>query len=195
MSAILSIIPTDANAWDKAKVIDLLPLLLDEACNKWCVVRPRLKIMPMRNRGYYYNNCISVSSNCKPPVRVPGFSWRYPGYKVDTTFIGVLFHELGHHLYYSKSKLWRGWQRLKVNPISSYAGRRKSEQVAEAMKLFATNPDFLKCAWDEQYQFITEKVGLEPLHNLRFDEVLSLAHPSFVKAAENFINKYKVLGS
>ena len=83
---------------------------------------------------------------CRTSVRVPGYSWSFSGYKADLTPIGVLTHEMGHvaHNFIGKQYSAPVTKLRKLEPqVSSYEPNC-SETIAEATKLFISNPNLLK---------------------------------------------------
>lgn len=143
--------------------------------------------MPVASYGLYARGKITVNVNrCPLPVKTPGFSWRFPGWKADTTPFGVITHELGHHVdALTGHKRLVGWS--KEPPVSSYA-RGHHEGFAEAVKLFITNPDLLRVGRPIRYATLIER-GLVPIIDAPWWDVLSArgAHERFKQAAENWI--------
>lgn len=115
--------------------------------------------------------------------------WSWMGYKVNRTPQGVVAHEFGHYvddiLGWPSHKLSK---EFRLKKVSGYEPN-KEESFAESMKLFITNPDFLKRAFPLRYDFLTKKLGLKPLDIGSYDQVLELynAPERFIKAATNVI--------
>lgn len=143
--------------------------------------------------------CIGVK-RCLPPVKTPGFSWSYPGYKADLTPIGVLCHEFGRYLYDVLSLESARWNRIvdEEHEVSGYEsafigrGDRYNEGMAEAIKLFCTNPDLLRIGRPLRHKYIIERLQhpcIKP-----WTEVLGNAHPQILHAAENWIQHGSNIG-
>lgn len=91
-----------------------------------------------------------------------GRQWSWPGYVVDRTPVGVLAHELGHHVDHlfsdrTKKTFQEGlysylvWEKSnREEPITSYLGTDKEtttyykEWFAEIFRVYVTNPDLCK---------------------------------------------------
>ena len=62
-----------------------------------------------------------------------------------------------------------------------------NEQIAEAVKLFLTNPNLLKIGRLKRYNFLINKMNLIPLHDVDWQIILQYAHPKYVSATQNWI--------
>jgi hypothetical protein len=145
----------------------------------------------------YENNEYLVGVNikkCRVATRVPGWSWTYPGYKVDLTPMGVLCHEFGHHVdcalggngkYISRFKAWREV----VDNEEEISGYEPNylESFAETFRLFMTNPDLLRAGRPDRWEYFTETLSFKPIHTTPWKKVLKHAHPRIISAAERWI--------
>jgi len=131
---------------------------------------------------------IVISKSCVPAVKNPGFSWSFPGYKADMTPVGVAAHECGHHVQHCFRPDMRSlvYSTQFESCLSSYEPTA-SEMLAEAVKLFITNPDLLKTGRPCRYKFLTEDIGLTPIITQTWKDVLTYAHPKIIAAAEKWI--------
>jgi len=129
---------------------------------------------------YYHDKIIHVNfSKCRLPVKTPGYSWTYPGYKADLTPMGVLAHEMGHHI----DNLNNLYKLMPKTPkVSGYEPNDK-EIVAETLRLFILNPDLLRIISFNRYKFLNER--FVPVITQTWEEVLVNAHIKF----KNTINK------
>jgi hypothetical protein len=122
------------------------------------------------------------------PARIPGYAWSFTGYKADLTVPGVIAHEAGHHAH-----LTLGWSRLKgllnvsSEPAVSAYEPNLGEVIAEALKVFILNPELLRAGRPLRWHFITEVMGLKPLHATPWLEVLRYAHSKHHAAARKWI--------
>lgn len=146
----------------------------------------------LEHRGLYEADHERVSvnlSNCLVPVSNPGYSWSFPGYKADNTPIGVVAHETGHHVHHLLG--WHGvpahWYR---KPVSGYEPNW-AESVAETIRLLITNPNLVRESVPDRFEVVTEKWGLEPVHDLPWRDVLEArgAHPRIVLAADRWVQR------
>ena len=144
--------------------------------------------------GHYVHNTTKIVANikrAKSPIKTPGFSWSYTGYKADLTAAGVWAHEFGHYVdfYLLKhiSKKMKGAVKGE-SKVSSYEPNA-AECFAESMKLFVLNPDLLKQGRPKRYKFLTETCGLRPVITDKWEIVLGNAHEKLISAAGNWINK------
>lgn len=140
--------------------------------------------------GFYRDAKIHVNvKKSLVPVKTPGFSWTYPGYKADLTAYGIVAHETGHYIAdYQQMGFSRKMGTCLIGsepPVSSYAPN-EDEDFAEAIKLFITNPDLLQCGRPERYHYLVDALGLVPIVERPWREVLSKAHPRLIAAAENW---------
>lgn len=140
-----------------------------------------------RNRfqltGLYHNNTIWVDlSKTRTPVATPVRSWSFTGWKSDMTPAGVLAHEFGHHVWYAllPYRKIRSALREIVQVEHAVSGYEPcvEESFAEAFRVFMLNPDLLRCGWPGRYEFMLT-VGLKPLHEIPWREILVNAHPRF----------------
>lgn len=165
--------------------------LVNEFCLSNSLPEPKISFSPVEfSRGYFdkaKKEIVLDISKSKSPVKTPGFSWSFTGYKADLTPAGILCHELGHYVDHS-----RGWA---SRNMPKFIGREKAvsgyepnclEIFAESFRLFMTNPRLLKIARPRRYEFITN-LGVKPIIEADWREVLCNAHPDFISAAENFI--------
>ena len=133
---------------------------------------------------------------CSTPTKKPGYRWSFPGYKADLTPIGVLTHEIGHYIHYKidysnlSKNLNNLWLRQTENEksITSYDKNNcVSEQIAESLKVFITNPNLLKVGRPIRYNFLVNEFNLIPLHDEPWQEILKYADEKYIKAANNWI--------
>lgn len=139
-------------------------------------------------RGFYRNGRVHTNlAACAPPTRTPGFAWSFPGYKADLTPVGVVCHEVGHHvddLFGHPSLV--SW--ATEPPVSGYEPDR-GERLAEAVRLLGTNPDLLRCGRPRRWTTLVDVLGLVPAHDLPWEEVLRSrgAHEKHLRAAGNWV--------
>ena len=150
----------------------------------------------MRGYGLYDFKTTRLIVNVKKsrtPVKTPGFSWSYTGYKADLTIPGILCHEIGHHTHNMRER------DLGVQPIKellkSIRANEKAvssyepnvyETFAEMTKLFVLNPNLLKLGRPLRWSFLTQDVQLKPLHDEPWKNVLVNAHEKLIAAAEKW---------
>jgi len=167
-------------------------LLTEFILNNNDIETPKICIKKINAAGYYIikSKIIEINNITTSPVKTPGYKWSFPGYKADMTFMGILCHEFGHHIYYTKkikSKEYKLYLEKEIN-VSSYEPNI-DEKFAEAFKLFLTNPDLLKKGRPKRYNFITKELGINHFHNISWNNILHFAHPKIHVAAKNWINK------
>jgi hypothetical protein len=165
-----------------------------EFCNINNITPPKIKDSKDNScYGYYIFGKDSIYINlklCRVPVKKPGFSWSYTGYKADLTPAGVCAHEFGHYLdsfmkYPSKSFTGNG-----EPSVSSYEPN-KSESFAEMIKLFILNPDLLRVGRPKRWEFLTKRLGLKPVNIKPWREILGNADPKLIAAAQSWILRNK----
>lgn len=188
------------NLWEEAK----------DLCNQFLILNHiEMTTMEIDNNykynGYYNYETIEAFVNLKRskvPVKNPGYCWSFPGYKSDLTCVGILTHEIGHHIHYmkmvndpnikKKEKVWKDIMK-REKPITQYdKGNTIEESIAEALKVFITNPDLLKEGRPLRYNFLTQEFNLKPLHNQPWKEVLKYADTKFISAAQSWIKSKNI---
>jgi hypothetical protein len=144
--------------------------------------------------GYYSPHRLVIQvyvELCNPPSRSP-YAWTWPGYTADLTVLGVLAHELGHHWHWTRPEsqtmhpftlcMTSTWKPLAVmyskevkpyeKPVTSYGATNSSEGIAEAFKVFVTNPTLLLALHPFHYAFFMRR-GLQPAVTSHWSEILS----------------------
>lgn len=131
--------------------------------------------------GYYRENEIWVNvEDSSWPVKVQGRAWSYPGNKTDRTASGILFHELGHHMVANTKMNPEQWRaivdKFKSEAVSGYEPNYE-ESFAETARVFSSNPDLLRLACPNRYQYFTQY--FTPWHQTPWRDVLEFA-PDFI---------------
>ncbi len=112
-----------------------------------------------------------------------------PGSFEDHSALGVLCHEVGHHVDYALNP--RAYSRSKVSGFSvaiddedevSRGEFNVHESFAEAIRLFITNPDLLRLGRPIRWEQLVVNLRLRPLHQERWTTVLQKA-PKYVHRA------------
>lgn len=140
---------------------------------------------------FYPSNTIHINMKlCKPPVRTPGYAWTFPGYVQDLTPYGILAHELGHYISDILGKDFRknffNIKRIEPN-VTSADERGLDEKMAEAARLFITNPDLLRRGRPVRYEIFENHY--KPIVRKRWAAVIANAHPKILSAAERWIER------
>jgi len=134
-------------------------------------------------------------AKCAQPVLKPGARrWSYPCWKTDRTPMGVVAHEVGHHV----SAAFRTSRKIPlICGMWRIAARGKrvtgyepclEEAIAETLRLFILNPALLEAAIPSRYTFLTDVLGLKPSEPRDWQEVLG-NHAGYVQAGERWITK------
>lgn len=132
-----------------------------------------------------------------PECALPGYAgraWSWPGYVIDRTPYGVLAHELGHHVDWTKS-IHRGayfgdfsYEMRKASGeerLTNYCPN-DAEWFAEMFRLFVTNPDLLFKLRPRTFNLFRDN-KLEPIRMLCWRRVLEFAPPRTIAQAEKKI--------
>jgi hypothetical protein len=154
---------------------------------------------PWHDNGWYWQGTLFVNlKKSRVPVKVPGFAWSYTGFKADLTAPGILAHETGHHIHFQiDQKIDHKHRRVMLDCLKGLAKVEASvsgyepnpfEVMAVMTRLFILNPTLLKEGRPKRFEFLSG-LGLKPLHNAPWRDVLRHAHPRLIKAAENWILK------
>lgn len=130
---------------------------------------------------------VDVATTALPVQRPYHMRWSYPGYKTDRTAIGVVAHEVGHHVDYVRSaagdfdrSAWRAAISAVRRRVSSYEPN-DAEAFAESMRLFILNPTLLACGLPARYRFIERELRLTPIEERAWDRVLPAAFHDAVR--------------
>lgn len=155
---------------------------------------------PWHDKGWYWFGTLFVNlKRSRVPVKVPGFAWSFTGSKADLTAPGVLAHETGHHAHYQLDK--RGGTgaahllmcdlsdvKKEEPPVSGYEPNLY-EVMAEMVRLFILNPSLLKEGRPLRWALLRDNLGLRPLHDAPWREVLRNAHPKLIASLENWVRR------
>lgn len=153
---------------------------------------PKHTLNKWQGYGLYVNGNIHVNlKRAKTPVKTPGFSWTYTGYKADLTCAGILAHETGHYVHDVLGKAADAFLQIVGDEpsVSSYEPT-VGESIAEAFKLFILNPSLLREGRPRRAKFFDE-TNLSPVVDVHWREVLRHAHPKLINAAEKWITHPK----
>lgn len=112
-----------------------------------------------------------------------------PGSFEDHTALGVLCHEVGHHVDYALNP--KAYSRSKVSGFAELIDCEEEvsgeefnvhESFAEAIRLFITNPVLLREGRPARWELLTHQLGLRPLHNVSWRAVLAKC-PRYLRTA------------
>jgi hypothetical protein len=185
----------DPNSYSKQAAYELAKAHAEAFLDLNGIERPRSFELASLGKlhGMYKNGSVFVDlKRSRVPTKTPGFQWSYTGYKSDLTAPGILAHEIGHHVHFRLGvepiiRAMRGITKIEAN-VTSYEPNA-SEAFAEAAKLLVLNPDLLRRGRPKRWGYMTNALGLKPLHDARWQDVLKNAHPRFFAAAEAWIAK------
>ena len=136
-----------------------------------------------RKEGKVYLN----AANTRNPVMKPGgMQWSYPGYKVDKTPLGVLAHEIGHHIDHTKQFDTDSFP-YKDEKVTGYEPT-VHEAIAESLRLFMLNPDLLHTIAPKRYQYFIDN-GLKPTVRGSWKDVLHGAPQAYFDQIEKTTGK------
>jgi hypothetical protein len=139
----------------------------------------------LRSTGLYTHNLVQVNVNDtawlvnNPTVRRQS----HPGWKTDRTAMGVVLHELGHHVWFLQRydretritdprPAWRGIHKTHQHERVSGYEPHHTESFAETFRLWALNPTLLKLACPERYRVLERTFGLLHPNPLPWRKVL-----------------------
>jgi hypothetical protein len=144
--------------------------------------------------GVYLHRCSRVVVNpyaCAKPAHGTPRKWSFPGYTPDRTPVGVVAHEVGHHVdevfsHPSAGMKWR--EAAKGAKVSSYEPDL-AEAFAESVRLFITNPAMLHAIAPARFTYLANVLGLVPRPGATADPLAQLrawgASPAILRAASN----------
>ena len=138
-----------------------------------------------RTSGMQWGRTVWVNIDATARPGRGGYTWSFPGYKVDRTAYGVTAHEFGH--YVAKVKRLRFGPSFFAAPAVSGYEPNASETIAETFKLFITNSDLLKHGSPVRYAALRD-AGLKPVIAIPWREMLEdfSADPRIIAAAERW---------
>ncbi len=117
-----------------------------------------------------------------------------PGSFEDHSALGVLCHEVGHHVDYALNP--RAYSRSKVSGFSDLIDCEAEvsdeefnihESFAEAIRLFVTNPSLLRQGRPARWSLLTDQLGLRPLHKEPWQAVLAKSPRYVHRAVERWL--------
>jgi len=102
--------------------------------------------------AYYRPVTIRICSAKCAGIGGAGRAWSYPGYVVDRTPYGVIQHELGHHVDWTRGTTRGAYWSDYGESVKAASGEAAitsycpdpAEWFAEVFRLFVTNPDLLR---------------------------------------------------
>lgn len=114
--------------------------------------------------AYYREDVISICVPRCAAIGVAGQAWSYPGYVIDRTPYGVVQHELGHHVDFSRSDVKGAYGGDFSAKMRQLSGEDKLtnycpnnwEWFAEMFRLFVTNSDLLRAVRPRLYAQLRE---------------------------------------
>ena len=170
--------------------------IVTEFCSFHDLSEPQLHDdLAVNHKWGKYGWCSRKSLFCslgRSPVKKPGYSWTFTGYKADLTSYGIMSHELGHWWAYSlgrdlMTELEDTMKSLREPAISGYdRSVPGAESIAEATRLMILNPDLLEKGRPDRYKLL-QSYGMEPLHSATWQGILVNAHPKIISAAKNWM--------
>lgn len=121
------------------------------------------------------------------------YQWTWPGYFADMTCLGVMLHELGHHVHFTHElsqqqhpwtlQIKSSWKPIALlysrdvkpfeKPVTSYGATNASEGIAEAMKVYVSNPTLLLALFPFHYKFFFKTLNLKPVVTQHWSEILA----------------------
>lgn len=146
------------------------------------------------DKGRYYHRSKVVKLNlarCGVPVTSIGCGWSIPCSKSDTTPMGVICHEMGHHVHH-----FLGYEHV-LSLMNWYDDRfavsgyhpNKTEALAEAMRIFILNPDMLRRKQWPWFDFFTKTLGLKPMCMDSLESVLIDAPARVITSVVRWVSK------
>jgi hypothetical protein len=134
-----------------------------------------------------------VPSLCAKPAPGVALAWSFPTYKTDRTPVGVVAHEIGHHVDFMLGVMEHGgradWRAMSRDRVSSYEPCPE-EAFAETMRLFILNPHLLEAVAPTRYAYLRHVLGLVPTERRDAVSVLRSwnARSSYIEATAKKFN-------
>lgn len=109
--------------------------------------------------AYYRRDTITICPDRCAVIGTAGRAWSYPGYVIDRTPHGVVQHELGHHVDFTRSSERGAYggdfsvrlRQVTQEPKLTGYCPNDWEWFAEIFRLFVTNSDLLKAVRPRTY--------------------------------------------
>jgi len=186
----------------KLSLFELGAKLSQDFCRNNNIPVPEYKIQSLDSTGLYLsqtrnrNAQILVNLDATAnPVENPGhMRWSHPAWKTDRTPFGVVLHETGHHLelIMRQKGFWKAYDwttiSLRGKKVSGYEPN-DSEAFAETMRLFIGNPDLLRLAIPNRYNYMCQVLKLQPIVSM--DYKTAIGNSNYFPAAEMWVAKTK----
>ncbi len=126
--------------------------------------------------AYYdkYKQIIHINLNkCKNPEIEFSQNYNFPGWRFDSTPLGVLGKQCGYHLdnIFEESSQKRNW----TNIIESSIFKKDDSYLndfTECVRLLITNPSLLMLGRPQKWTYFTKYLNLKPVFNSNWEEIL-----------------------
>lgn len=141
--------------------------------------------------GYYRPHyAVVVRARCTLPGR--GYSW--PRHCSDRTELGVLAHEMGHHVHQSLAPDYAKHLRQifprKGLRVTGYEPN-VDESIAESFRLYLLNPDLLYGGRRPRFNFFEREMKLRTIEDRSWEEALGDCPTRITTAAERWLARRK----
>jgi len=205
MTTIGRVVPAIELMNKKHKRLSLFTLggsLSQDFCINNDIPVPEYKIQSLDSTGLYIpathtkkaQILVNIDVTANPVENPSHMRWSHPGWKTDRTPFGVVLHETGHHIekITRQKGLWKAYNwtviSLRGKKVSGYEPD-DSEAFAETMRLFIGNPDLLRRAIPERYNYLCQVLGLQPIVSL--DYKTAIGNNNYFPAAEKWAGTNK----
>lgn len=140
--------------------------------------------------AYYRQDVITICPDRCAHIGTAGRAWSYPGYVIDRTPHGVVAHELGHHVDFTRSDAKGAYGGDFSTAMRKATGEPKLtnycpndwEWFAEIFRLFVTNSDLLRAVRPRAHAAIVD-AGYRPVVDRPWRDVLAGAPPRAIDMA------------
>jgi hypothetical protein len=149
--------------------------------------------------GYYsaqHKMVLVDPAACAVPAKGAARQWSFPAYAIDRTPVGVVAHEVGHHVdaamgYPSSAQEWQH-PLIEREHISGYEPNA-SERWAETLRLFILNPALLRRWRPRRYSYLTITLGLLPSNRSKSPLAALARHGASVSVMQAALRKVETI--
>ncbi len=183
---------------DKKGLLDRGWDLVESFCEFNGLRTPELKVVEPKDWrfsstcAYYRPEVVTICPTRCAGIGRSGMAWSYPGYVIDRTPYGVVAHELGHHVDWTRSGRKGAYGGNYSQGLRDASGEPKLtnycpndwEWFAEMFRLFVTNPDLLKAIRPRTYEMLCrdhKPVETRPASVVLWDAPERTQHQAFKK--------------
>ena len=135
-----------------------------------------------------YKQVIHINLNkCKKPEFEFSQNYNFPGWRFDSTILGVLGKQSGFHLenILNEPSQGRIWTSINESPIFKKNDYCLND-FSECTRIFITNPGLLRRGRPQKWLFFTKYLNLRPVFDLNWDIILQYSDSNSIESVKRW---------